>query len=244
MVFGMFGGARKLEQQRAALRECTESLALLESHIVDLACLKIEFAEVWSASDDQKTLRTHAGQIRQIVDLLARRAAIAKRELPGFDDSIDLIKRKLPLLHRDWRAFKGLLLARKSIASGELSIGAVSDPPTVSDCQRALIAIAQGLRDRMRGYIDELTEFKPIFAGPWPEQFDLAKLDVGIRDVSDALDIYRERVRGGELAIDSTATLMEMIEMMQADIPTFERLYNLMLVIKSDKEEGRARSAG
>jgi hypothetical protein len=240
MVFGMFGDARKLEQQRAALRECTESLVLLESRIADLPRLKIEFADVWSARDDPKALRKLAGQARQIVDLLARRAAVAKRELPVFDDTIDLLKRQLPLLHRDWRAFKGLLLARKSIASRELFTGAISDPPTVSDCQRALIAIAEGLRDRMRRHIDELAKIKPTFVGPWPEGLDLAKVDVGLRDASGALDILRERLRGGELVIDSTATLMEMIETMSNNVPRLERL----LALQMPANDGLSPKAG
>ena len=132
------------------------------------------------------------------------------------------MKGELPLLHRDWQAFTGLLVARRSIASGELAIAPTSDPPTVSDCQRALIAIAERQRDRLRRHVDELTEVKPTFDGPWPKDLDLGRVDAGIRDVSGALDVYRERIRGGELAIDSTATLWEMIETMQASLATIQ----------------------
>lgn len=149
--------------------------------------------------------------------MLAQRVASAKRELANFDDVIDLMKHELPLVHRDWQAFVGLMVARRPIASGELAIGPSSDPPTVSDCQRALIVIAEGLRDRIRRHVDELTEIKPTFNSPWPEDLDLGKVDAGIRDVSGALDVYRDRLRGGqgELAIDSTAKLWEMIETMR-----------------------------
>ena len=61
-------------------------------------------------------LRAKTGKIRQLVDLLAYRAASAKRELANFDDVIDLIKGELPLLHRDWQVFTGFLVARQSIS--------------------------------------------------------------------------------------------------------------------------------
>ncbi len=48
------------------------------------------------------------------------------------------------------------------------------------------------------------------------------RVDTGIRDVSGALDVYRERLRGGELAIDSTATLWEMIEIMESSLQTIQ----------------------
>ena len=58
---------------------------------------------------------------------------------------------------------------------------------------------------------------------PWPEELDLGKYDVRLRDVSDALDIYRERLRGhGELIVNSTATLWEMIERMQLSISAIQ----------------------
>ena len=94
-------------------------------------------------------------------------------------------------------------MARQSIASGELAIGPTSVPPTViglparadRDCRTAP-------RYRLRKHVDELTEVKPTFDGPWPEDLDLERVDAGIRDISGALDVYRERIRGGELAID------------------------------------------
>lgn len=246
MVFGLFGGGRELEQQKTALRECAESLASLEERVAHLAHLKIKFADVWPESDIPEELRAKTGTIRQLVDLLTQRAASAKRGLDNFDGAIELMTRQFPLFHRDWKAFVGLLVARQSIASGELSIGLVSDPATVSDCQRALIAIAEGLRDRIRRHIDELTEIKPTFDGPWPEQLDLGKVDTGIRDVSDALDIYRERLREGELVIDSTATLWEIIEMMQASISTIHdyrsqlAMHSLTKHIMGNLKQGQA----
>jgi hypothetical protein len=212
MVFGLFGGSRRLEQQRTALHACAESLAFVERRVAHLTHLKIKFADVWPESDIQEELATKTGLIRQLAELLTQRVASAKRELADFDGTIDLMMRDLPLLLRDYNAFVGLLIARRGIASGELAIGPVSDPPTVSDCQRALIAIAEGQRDRIRTHIDELTEIKPTFDGPWPDELDLGKVDAGIRDVSGALEIYRERLGLGELAIDSTASLWEMIE--------------------------------
>ena len=92
----------------------------------------------------------------------------------------------------------------------------------MSDCQRALIAIAERHRDRLRKHVDELTEIKPTFDGPWPEDLDLARVDAGIRDVSAALDGYRERLRGGELIINSTSSLWEMIEIMEASLQTIQ----------------------
>jgi hypothetical protein len=214
---------KKLEQQKAALQECTESLAFLEKRVAHFAHLEAKFADVWPQDGSvPEELRAKAGKIRQLVDLLAQRAESAKRELANFDDVIDLIKGELPLLHRDWQAFTGLLVARQSIASGELAIAPSSNPPTVSDCQRALIAIAEGLRDRLRKHVDELTEVKPAFDGPWPEDLDLERVDAGIRDISGALDVYRERIRGGELAIDSTSSLWEMIETMELSLQTIQ----------------------
>ena len=216
MPFGWFGGDKKLDQQKTALRECTELLAFLEKRVAHLAHLEATFADVWPQNSGvPEELRAKAGKLRELTDLCAYRVASAKRELANFDDVIDLMKGELPLLHRDWQAFVGLLVARRSIASGELAIAPSADPPTVSDCQRALIAIAEGQRDRLRRHVDELTEIKPTFDGPWPEDLDLGRVDAGIRDVSGALDGYRERIRGGELIIDSTSTLWEMIEMMR-----------------------------
>jgi hypothetical protein len=58
------------------------------------------------------------------------------------------------------------MVARRSIASGELAMAPSSDPPTVSDCRRALIAIAERQRDRTHRHLDELTEIKPTQASP------------------------------------------------------------------------------
>ena len=159
MVFGLFGGGKELEQQKTALRECAESLAALEESIAGLTRVKSTFAEVWPESDIQQFC-AKTGKFRQLVDLLAYRAASAKRELSNFDSSIELMRSQLPLLHRDWMALKGLMVARGSIASGELSIELRSDPPSVFDCQRALVALAEGLRDEIRVHIDELTAIK------------------------------------------------------------------------------------
>jgi hypothetical protein len=221
MPFGRLGGNEKLAQQKAALQECIDSLAYLEKRVAHLTRLESKFADVWpQTSSVPEELRAKTGTIRRLVDLLEQQAASANRELANFDDDIDLLKGELPLLHRDWQAFAGLLVARRSIASGELAITPSSDPPTVTDCQRALIAIADGQRDRLRKQIDELTEIKPAFDGPWPEDLVLEKWDAGIRDISGALDVYRERIRGGELAIDSTSSLWHMIEQMQTALAT------------------------
>jgi hypothetical protein len=250
MPFGWSGGDKKLEQQKAALQECTDSLAFLEKRVAHLAHLEATFADVWPRSSGVPAeLRAKAGKIRELIDLLAYRATSAKRELANFDNVIDLMKGELPLLHRDWQAFTGLLVARRSIASGELAIAPTSDPPTVTDCQRALIAIAERHRDRLREHVDELTEVKPTFDGPWPEDLDLGKWDAGLRDVGAALDVNRERIRGGELAIDSTSSLWEMIEIMEASLDTIVdrrpelALHTLTKQILDNLEKGQPPSA-
>jgi hypothetical protein len=223
MALGWLGDSKKLAQQKAALAECMKSLAHLERRVAHFAHLEATFADVWPQSSSvPEELRAKTTELRKLAELLAQQAAPAKRELANFDDDIGLMNEVLPLLHRDWQAFAGILVARRSIASGELAIAPSSDPPTVTDCQRALIAIAESQRDRLRRHVDELSAVKPTFDGPWPEDLDLAKVDTGIRDVSGALDVYRERIRGGELAIDSTSTLWEMIEIMQASLATIQ----------------------
>ena len=124
MPFGWFGGNEKLEQQRTALRECTESLAFLEKRVAHFAHLEAKFADVWPQNSGvPEELRAKAGTIRKLVDLLAQQAASAKRELANFDDGTDLLKGELPLLHRDWQAFTGLLVARSRSRAASLRSG-------------------------------------------------------------------------------------------------------------------------
>ena len=47
MPFGWFGGDKKLEQQKAALQECTELLAYLEARVAHLAHLEAKLLDVW-----------------------------------------------------------------------------------------------------------------------------------------------------------------------------------------------------
>ncbi|UZK66745.1 hypothetical protein [Sphingomonas sp. M1-B02] len=221
MVFGSFRGDKRLQAQKAALRETLDALTEVERRISDTALLRQHFAAVWHGVPDDVLIAL--GKARELGGLLDERAAMAQRELPAFDDAAAFFTRQVQGLERSWQAFLALLLARLTIAQGKSRAVPATHNPSMAACQRALIEIASDLRNAVRTHLDELIPVKADHEGPWPERLDLAKIKRLVDEVGVALDIYSQRSQDeGELPQASSATLMEMIATLQDSIATIE----------------------
>jgi hypothetical protein len=220
MIFGMFGGDRKLEAQRAALRDCTQHLESLEERLSGVDAIRAQFADVWPDEGVPNDLLARVARSRELVDLLALRAASAKRELPKFDESVEFLKQQLPALDRRWKAFTAMLLARQTILQGDVPNIPPTERPSMRDCQIALLGIAEGLYGGLRRHVDELTAIKPRHDGPWPEQLNLANMEAGMTDVRGALEVWRERLGDGrtELPEAANASFMDIVSMLRNSI--------------------------
>lgn len=221
MVFGRFQGDKRLDAQKKGLHETLDQLAEVQRQIGDTTLLQAGFAEVWDGVPDD--LRLTVGKARELADLLDERMAMARHELPNFDEAAAFLKTQTEGLTQRWRAFVTLLMARQTIAQGEIRSVPATRSASTMDCQRALIEIAGDLRDALRTHLDELTIVKAEHSRPWPELLDLPAMARTVADVDSALDIYSQRLRDeGELIEASTVSLMDIIAMLQARVATIE----------------------
>jgi hypothetical protein len=221
MVFGRFQGDKKLDAQRAGLNQTLESLATLEQGIAGAEA----YGEVWDAAGGiPADIPDRLAKARELGGLLAERMAMARRELPAFDDAAVYFRKLVGSIEQRWKAFLGLQMARRTILDGEVKAVAATLHPSVEQCQRAMIEIAWDFHGPLEKHIDELGPVRADFDGPWPEWLDLEKMRIGVDDVRRALEIYAERLGDGqgELPEASTVSLMEMIAMMQNSITLIE----------------------
>lgn len=221
MVFGKFRGDKKLDAQKEGLRQSLDRLVKLEARMRDPSVLAKGFALVWEGVPADMT-RELAGA-REIADLLAARAAMAKFDLPNFDDAAALLVRQLDQLDETWNAFVGLLMARQTILQGECRAVPATRNPSTADCQRALVEMAGDFNKALRKHLDELAEIRPQESGGWPTELDLAAAERSMRDAEAALEIYRKRLsEDGELVRRSVVSLVEIITILQGLVARIE----------------------
>lgn len=220
MSFGRFAGDKKLEAQKAELSACAHQLYNLEQRTRSLDAIRLEFADVWSDENGIDKLLAKIKKSRELLDHLERRIALAQGELPNFDGAAEFLKHEIPLLDRSWKAFLALLLARQTIARGEVDGLGPADCPSPHACHRALVQIADELRSELRGEIGELAETEQGLDGPAPEPLDIAKIEGGVAETAGTLESYRERLGdgAGELPEAAVAALMDMIWMMESSV--------------------------
>lgn len=221
MVFGRFRGDKRLDAQKAGLERSLDRLADMERRVRDTSMLSEGFALVWEGIPADLTCEL--GQAREMADLLAARAAMAKLELPNFDDAAAHLVRQLDQFDEKWNAFVGLLMARQTILQGECRAVEATRDPDMADCQRALIEMAGDFNKALRTHLDELAEVRPQESGAWPAELDLAAAERSMRDADAALEIYRKRLgEEGELVRKSTVSLVEIITVLQGLVAKIE----------------------
>lgn len=223
MVFGRFGGDKRLEAQKIALNEFIEQFDAIQQRVNDLSTIKAQFADVWPSEGVPAELVSEIEKARNLSGMLVQRASTARQELEQFDDALNFLLGRLPHLERSWKVFMAMLLARQTILHGDAPVVPSTDQPTDRDCHIALLGVAESLYADLRKHIDELGPVKAKFDGPWPELLDLPAMERGVADIRGALDVFRNLLNDHALLPEvSTASLMDIIGMMQNSILKIE----------------------
>jgi hypothetical protein len=91
----MFGfGDKGLARQRRHFSEVRDRLIDLESR-ADFSETKRLFANVWQDHPEEGEFYIKLAQSRQVIDLSDQQLRMAKKEIPGFDQDLELVDRAL-----------------------------------------------------------------------------------------------------------------------------------------------------
>jgi hypothetical protein len=96
-------GRRKdpgLERQRQALRTITLGFKDMEERLAGIPDLRASFANVWADVAELNEVQAKLPTMRELIGLLQQRADQASRELPKFDDSLDMLAAEIAFADR------------------------------------------------------------------------------------------------------------------------------------------------
>jgi hypothetical protein len=191
--FGRYQGDKRALAQRAALAGCETALAVVETSAADLDALHDQHPQAWISSEAVEQADRRLAKMRELLGLLQQRAAVTRDYIDQFDDPVAFLGKELASIGAVYDWYAAITVARALIHQDTGRMITASDPATL-ECQLVLLEDAEALLPEMQRQIDELTEIRRTFPGPWPELLDLAAMQAGQDDAAQALAVYRTHV--------------------------------------------------
>ena len=225
MVFGRFGGDKRMEGQKQKLAELEQRLAGAERAAATHPQLRQQFPNAWFDSPELDKAVERLAKARDLLDL-SNKIITTNSFRDTVDQNIEMLEKFIAAISVDIDAFSAILIGRQHLWNARQDPGQTFDP-TVRESQQALHASATSLADAVQQHIDELTPIRSKHQGPWPPRLDLDNFRGRLEDARKALAIYEERFQSHNEALppQSSVTLLMIAQDMEnaVDVIEYER---------------------